>query len=102
RAYAVFHEAAALFGLSTTAARRVKIEFGPHGVYTSLYMALAACTSLFTKTTAVDIALALLRAAGLQALLADDDATPQAFLRSLTLHIPPEYAELPPEVQEAL
>ena len=41
RAYAGFHEAAGLFTLSTTAARRVKIAFGPHGVYTSLYMALA-------------------------------------------------------------
>jgi hypothetical protein len=99
RAYQGFHEAAALFALSTTAARRVRIEFGPQGVYTSLYMALASRTSLFTKTTAVKIALALLRAAGLRALLADNDATPQAFLRSLTLYVPPDYAELPPEVQ---
>jgi putative DNA primase/helicase len=102
RAYEGFYEAAALFTLSTTAARRVKIEFGPHGVYPSLYMALAARTSLFTKTTAVDIALELLRRAGLYHLLADDDATPQAFLRSLTLHIPTDYAELPPEAQHAL
>src|SRR5215216_4725023 len=29
----------------------IKIQLGPHGVYTSLYMALAARTSLFTKTT---------------------------------------------------
>jgi hypothetical protein len=58
----------------------------PHGVYPSLYLALAASTSLYTKTTAVDLALALLRRAGMQPLLADDDATPAAFLRSLSLY----------------
>jgi hypothetical protein len=102
RAYGGFHEAAGLFTLSTTAAHRVRIEFGPHGVYTSLYMALAARTSMFTKTTCVDIALALLRLAGMQTLLADDDATPAAFLRSLTLYIPPEYGALPSKAQEAI
>jgi hypothetical protein len=102
RSYQGFHEAAALFALSTTAAHRVKIAFGPHGVFTSLYMALASRTSMFTKTTCVDIALALLRLAGMQALLADDDATPAAFLRSLTLHIPDDYGEMPLEAQEAL
>jgi hypothetical protein len=102
RAYEGFHEATGLFTLSTTGAHRVKIELGPHGVYTSLYLALAARTSLYTKTTAVDLALALLRRAGLQPLLADDDATPQAFLRSLTLYIPPDYGDLPAEAQEAI
>jgi len=102
RAYGGFHEAIGLWLLSTTAAHRVKIELGPHGVYTSLYLALASRTSLYTKTTAVDIGLAFLHRAGLKYLLAADDATPQAFLRSLTLYIPPEYAELPQEAQEAV
>lgn len=102
RSYDGFHEGAALFGLSTTNARRTKIQFGPRGVYTSLYLALAARTSLFTKTTVADIALGLLRQAGLACLLADDDATPQAFLRSLTLHLPNDYADLPEEAQEAI
>jgi hypothetical protein len=102
RAYEGFHEAAALFALSTTAARRIKIQFGPRGVYTSLYLAFAARTSLFTKTTAVDIAIELVRRVGLHCLLADDDATPQAFLRSLTLYIPQDYDELPMETQRAI
>jgi DNA-binding transcriptional ArsR family regulator len=102
RAYEGFHEAAGLFALATTAARRVKIQLGPRGVYTSLYLALCARTSLYTKTTVADIGIELMRAAGLQALLADDDATPQAFLRALTLHVPPDYPELPPDEQEAL
>ena len=43
-----------------------------------------------------------MRQAKLAPLLADDDATPQAFLRSLTLYIPPDYGDLAPEVQEAV
>ena len=102
RAYEGFHEAAGLFDLSTTAARRIKIELGPRGVYPSLYLSFAARTSIYTKTTAVDIATELLQEAGLGFLLADDDATPQAFLRSLTLHGPDNYLALPPEEQAAL
>src|SRR5262245_12526028 len=84
RAYQGFHEAVALFILATMAARRIKIEFGPRGVYTSLYLALAARTTLFTKTTVAELGLELVRLAGLGALLADDESTPQAFLQSLT------------------
>jgi hypothetical protein len=102
RAYEGFHEATALFALSTTVARRIKIELGPRGVFTSLYLALASRTSLFTKTTAADISLTLLRLAELSCLLADDDATPQAFLRSLTLHVPPDYADGEADQQQAL
>ena len=102
RAYEGFHEAVALFVLATVAARRIRIEFGPRGVYTSLYMALTARTTLFTKTTAADIGLALLEQAGLDALLADDDASPQAFLRSLTRYVPTNYGDLSAEEQARL
>jgi hypothetical protein len=102
RAYAGFHEAVALFLLSTIAARRVKILFGPRGVYTSLYIALAARTTIYTKSTVVDMGLALLEAAGLLWLLADDESTPQAFLRSLTRYVPSNYDDLPPEEQASL
>jgi hypothetical protein len=102
RAYGGFHEAVGLFLLSTIAARRIKILFGPRGVYTSLYIALAARTTIYTKSTAVDIGLALLDAAGLSWLLADDESTPQAFLRSLTRYVPSNYDELPSEEQDSL
>jgi hypothetical protein len=102
RAYAGFHEAVALFLLSTIAARRVKLVFGPRGVYTSLYIALCARTTIYTKSTTADIGLALLEAAGLSWLLADDDSTPQAFLRSLTRYIPSNYADLPRDEQAHL
>jgi hypothetical protein len=93
RAFADFHEACALFVLATAAARRVRIEFG-HGVYPSLYLALTARTTLYTKSTAADLAIGLLKQAGLESLLAHDDATPQAFLRAMAAQLPENYAEL--------
>jgi Protein of unknown function (DUF3987) len=99
RAFQDFHEAAALFLLSTVAARRVRIDLGP-GMYTSLYMALIARTTLYTKSTVADLAIAFLRQAGLGYLLAHDDATPQAFIKSLTAVWPENYDDLTPEQQE--
>jgi hypothetical protein len=92
----------ALFVLSTVAARRVRVQFGPHGTYTSLYLALLARTTLFTKTTTARLGLELLEQAGLRFLLADDDASPQAFLRALTEYVDPKYDELSNEKQQRI
>jgi hypothetical protein len=102
RGYDGFHEAVGLFVLATTAARRIQIAFGPRGVYTSLYLALAARTTLFTKTTVAEIGLELLRRAGLGALLADDESTPQAFLHSLTPQVPAHYDRFSAEERQVI
>jgi hypothetical protein len=57
-------------------------------------MAMAARTTLYTKSTAADLAIFVLQRAGLWPLLAPDDATPQAFLRSMAAHLPESYDEL--------
>jgi hypothetical protein len=101
RAFDEFHEACGVFILATTAARRIKIRFG-RGVYTSLYLALAGRTTLYTKSTAADLAVEFLKRAGLECLLADDDATPQAFVRSLTAHVPENCNEWSAEARVAL
>ena len=100
--YHGFHEAVALWMLATIAARRIRIHFGPTGLYTSLYLALISRSSLYAKSTTVQVGVALLRQAGLSWLLADDDATPQAFVRGLTMKPPSNYAVLPQEEQEML
>jgi hypothetical protein len=101
RAFADFHEACGLFVLSTIAARRVHLEFG-QGAYTSLYQAMAGRTTLWTKTTTADLAVGLLKRAGLGPLLAPDDATPQAFVHELTGQVPEDYDSQPAEVQAAI
>jgi hypothetical protein len=92
RAYQGFHETVALFVLATLAARRIKIAFGA-GQYTSLYLALAGRTGLFTKTTAADIGVALLRRVA-PYLLAADDSTPQALIRAMAGVVHPSYADM--------
>ncbi|CAA9265923.1 MAG: hypothetical protein AVDCRST_MAG93-2409, partial [uncultured Chloroflexia bacterium] len=98
QSYAGFHEAIALWLLSTVAARRVALDYGGEQ-YTNLYIALCARTSLFAKSTAASIAKQVLDAIGLPHLLAPDDASPQAFLRGMTLRVPEGFAQAPEDRQ---
>ncbi|MBN1659196.1 MAG: bifunctional DNA primase/polymerase [Anaerolineae bacterium] len=82
RSFDGFHEACALWLLSTVAARRVVVHYG-RPRYTNLYFLLAGRTTMHAKSSATDIARGLLRACGLDYLLAADEATPQAFVRAL-------------------
>lgn len=100
RAHDDFHESTGLWLLSTVAARRVAIDFGKRR-YTSLYIALASRTSVFAKSTTAEIAQAVLKGAGLTYMLAPDDATPQAFVRSMTYQVPMEYGDMDMQKQEA-
>lgn len=99
RAYDGFHEACAVWLLSTVAARRVRCPMG-HMRYTNLYLAMVARTSLFAKSTTAKIVSDTLRAAGLDWLLAADDATPQRFIADLVRTIPGDYDRLDPEAQQ--
>jgi Protein of unknown function (DUF3987) len=101
RAFDEFHEACGLFTLSTTAARRVRIDLGS-GSYTSLYLAMTARTTVYTKSTAAELAVALLRRAGLGLLLAADDSTPQALISAMTGVVPDTVDDFGAEAKVAL
>lgn len=101
RSYDGFHEAVGLWILSTVASRRVMLDLGGPR-YTNLYLVLCGRTSVWSKSSAAKIGLDLLRAAGLETLLAPDDATPQAFIRKLAVRVPQDYAELPNSAQTAI
>lgn len=90
RAFDGFHEACALWLLSTVAARRVCVDMGKER-YTNLYIALTARSSLYAKSSTAEIALQTLRAAGLDWLLSADSATPQKFIADLTLRLVSDY-----------
>ena len=94
RAFDAFHEACGLWLLSTVAARRVTLQLG-HPRYTSLYLALVARSSLYTKSTVAEIAIATLQAAGLDWLLAADDSTPQRFIHDLTTPVETDHSDDP-------
>ena len=101
RSYDGFHEACGLWLLSTVAARRVVLHLGKP-FYTPLYIALAARTSLYAKSTAADIAIDTLKAAGLSWLLAADDSTPQKFIRDLTAYVPNDFDQRQPAERERI
>ncbi|MHB9133702.1 MAG: DUF3987 domain-containing protein [Armatimonadota bacterium] len=101
RSFDGFHEACGLWLLSTVAARRVVLEMGK-SFYTPLYIALVARTSLYAKSTAADIAIEVLTAAGLPWLLAADDSTPQKFIHDLTAFVPADFDQRHPLDQQRI
>lgn len=101
RAYAGFHEATGLWVLSTAAARRIVLQLGGPR-YSNLYIALAAWTGLWAKTTTVKIGLDVLRAASLRFLLAPDETTPQALVHSMTQRVPENWGQLSSAAQHKI
>lgn len=93
RGYEGFHEACGAFILSTIAARRPVVHLGK-ARYPSLYIALTARTSAYSKSTTVGVAIATLKRAGLDYLLMPDNSTPQKFLMEMKATLPENYAEL--------
>lgn len=96
RSFDDFHEAIGVWLLSTIAARRVVTHLGKRQ-YTPLFIALAGRSSVHAKTTAAEIGIDTLRDAGLDWLLADDNATPQKFIKDRTQRLPDGYNDMQPE-----
>jgi hypothetical protein len=90
RSYDGFHEACALWLLSTIAARRIKTDFG-RPRYPALYLLLAGRSSLNAKSTAADIATEVIHQLGMEYLLAPKHSSPQKFLSLLTSRLPENY-----------
>lgn len=96
RSFDDFHEAIGVWLLSTIAARRVVTHLGKRQ-YTPLFIALAGRSSVHAKTTAAEIGIDVLRDAGLDWLLADDNATPQKFIKDRTQRLPDGYSDMQPD-----
>lgn len=99
RSFDDFHEAIGIWILSTVAARRIVAHVGKPQ-FTPLCIALAGRSSIHAKTTAAEIGMDLLRAAGLDWLLADDNVTPQKFVKDRTQYVPDGYDGMQPEDKE--
>src|SRR5262249_55594483 len=84
--------------LSTVAARRVVIDLASKQ-YTSLIIQLAARSTLYAKTTTVEVQRDVLRSAGLHWLLGISRTTPQKLLHDMSGLVPPNYGDLDNEGQ---
>lgn len=82
RSYNGFHEAVALWVLSTIAARRPVLYMGkPY--YTPLYIGIVSRSGVYVKTGAAELGVDLIREIGRDDLLVPDVSTPSAFLGNL-------------------
>src|SRR6266516_3292401 len=97
--YEGFHDACFWWLLSTIAARRVYADF-VKAQYTPLYIALAARTSLYAKTTTADVGREVLNATGLGWMLGADRTTPEKLMSDMSGWIPKEYGTMPMVEQE--
>lgn len=97
--YRDFHLACGLWVLSTVAARRLQVPQATP-VLTPLTLIMVARTSLFAKSTTARAGTMLLRAAGLQTLLGDDETTPQRLLYDMAGHMPTNWRMLSADDQE--
>lgn len=90
----VMHESAGLWLGSTAIARRLKLPMAFADVYPNLWVFWLATTTLWRKTTAMEVARELARRAFPQ-LLAPQDMTPEGFLSDLSGREPANLAQLP-------
>jgi hypothetical protein len=87
----LFHQSFALCLLSTAIARRVNIQVGKQCIYPNLYMLIVAQSTLYAKTTGLEVALDLLDMAGLASLTLPTGVTPQSLITELTNRTPPTF-----------
>lgn len=95
----IFHESAGLWLVSMAAARRLKIPMHYGDVYPNLYVLWLATTTLWRKTTALDVARGMAREV-FPHLLAPQDTTPEGFLSDLSGREPSNFASLPDNLKE--
>lgn len=99
RSHDGFHEDCGMWLLSTISAGRTVLHFGDKKL-ASLYIALVAYSSIWAKTSAAKIAKQVIRNAELSFLLADDESTPQSFVRSMATKIPDDYGQMSEQQQD--
>ncbi len=89
----IFHESFALGLLSTATARRAYIRAGKHVIYPNLYMLLVAQSTLYAKTTGLDVVDDVLRMSGLNYLTLPAGVTPQSLVTELSHRTPPTFGD---------
>lgn len=90
---AFFHESFALGLLSTAIARRVFVRAGKHNIYPNLYILLVAQSTLYAKTTGLDIVDDILKMSGLNYLTLPTGVTPQSLVTELSNRTPPTFSD---------
>ncbi len=100
RSYQGYHEAVALWVLSTIAARRVSLPWRK-GIWTPLYIMLVATSTTHAKTEAASYGRRILEDCGLDYLLCPDEISPQKLMHNMAgTSLPRNYAVMSEVDQE--
>lgn len=94
------HLAVGLFILAVAVARRVCLQVGVQRIYPNLYMLVVAPSAIHHKTTAFQVGLAVMKAAGLDQLLLPQRASPEALLSEMSASPPPNLSTFTPAERE--
>lgn len=86
-----FHESFALGLLSTAIARRAYVRAGKNLIFPNLYMLLVAQSTLYAKTTGLDVVDDVLKMSGLNYLTLPAGVTPQSLVTELSHRTPPTF-----------
>lgn len=101
RSYEGYHEAVALWVLSTIAARRVVLSWR-RGVWTPLYLMIVSRSTAHAKTEAAFYGSQILESCGLDFLLVPDETTPQRLLSRMSgKMVPRNYSTMNPDERES-
>lgn len=90
----IFHQSAGLWVAGLAIARRLRLNMPHSPVYPNLFILWVALTTLYAKSTGLDVAYRLARDAILYLLLANE-LTPEALMSELAGHEPSGLASLP-------
>lgn len=85
---APFHQAAALFAVSTIIARRLCIKVSTEEIFPNLFILFLARSTIYSKTTGFKLIETLFHESGLQHHLLPQRMTPEAMLVELSLNMP--------------
>lgn len=96
-----FHEAAGLFIVATTIARRLCVRMGSEEFYPNIYALFIAQPGRYAKSVALKVAKNVIRAAGLDYLLLPEKTTPESLFRQMSVYMPPDFDTYSAELQAA-
>lgn len=96
----LFHEAMGLWLLATASTRRMCVRIGGETIFPNLYVLIVGRTTIYRKSTAMNLAKSILQKANLSPILLPADMTPEALFDELAGVKPSNYEQLAPEAQE--
>lgn len=95
----IFFEALGLWILALAATRRVKVVLGGENIFPNLYIFLIATTTVYRKSTALNLANQVIERAGLDFLKMPERATPEALFEYLAGRPPANYRDMSKDEQ---